>query len=105
MWEGKVQVIWSADGGANEMACTDMVFAPEMRVWVVGRSGSVMNKPRIYGILNSRALRPLWAAKECGLDVEQVQVGLSPTGTQSEWFRKINPNAVIPALQDRDFTM
>jgi glutathione S-transferase len=64
-----------------------------------------MNRPRIYGILNSRALRPLWAAKECGLDVEQIRVGLGPDGTESEWFRKINPNAAIPALQDRDLTM
>jgi glutathione S-transferase len=64
-----------------------------------------MNRPRIYGILNSRTLRPLWAAKECGLDFEQVQVGLGPDGTQSEWFRGINPNALIPAIQDRDLTL
>jgi glutathione S-transferase len=82
-----------------------------MRLWDVNhckksaRAGVLMNKPRIYGILNSRALRPLWAGKECGLDVEQVQVGLNPDGTQSEWFRKINPNANIPVLQDGDLRM
>ena len=64
-----------------------------------------MNRPRIFGIVNSRTLRSLWAAKECGLDFEQVQVGLGADGTQSEWFRKLNPNGLIPVLQDRDLTM
>ncbi|MCR0984006.1 glutathione S-transferase family protein [Roseomonas populi] len=70
----------------------------------------------IYGCLRSRATRPVWAAMELGLDFERVPViqayrlkdpaaSDAPLNTASPGFRAINPNGLIPALDDDGFVL
>lgn len=54
----------------------------------------------IYGIIASRALRPLWAATELGLDFEHVQTDYKLGTTRTPAFLAINPNGHIPVLVD-----
>ena len=54
----------------------------------------------IYGIVASRAIRPLWAAEELGLQYTQVQTDYKLGATRSAEFLAINPNGHIPALVD-----
>jgi glutathione S-transferase len=71
---------------------------------------------KIYGVLRSRATRPIWMAKELGLDFEHVEVIQggrlpdpaapdAPLNTISPSFRKINPNGVIPVIDDDGFVL
>jgi glutathione S-transferase len=66
---------------------------------------------KIYGVLRSRATRPVWAAKELGLAFEHVPVIQAyrladpaspdaPFNTASPAFRRINPNGLIPSIED-----
>ena len=54
----------------------------------------------IYGIVASRAVRPLWAAKELGLDFNHVPTEFANKGTRTPEFLAVNPNGHIPALVD-----
>ena len=54
----------------------------------------------IYGIVASRAIRPLWAAAELGLDVDHQLTDYKSGGTRTPEFLAINPNGHIPALVD-----
>ncbi|MBO1080689.1 glutathione S-transferase family protein [Roseomonas haemaphysalidis] len=65
----------------------------------------------IYGVLRSRASRPVWLAKELGLDYRHVPViqgyrlpdpGApdAPLNTTSTAFRAINPNGLVPSVDD-----
>jgi glutathione S-transferase len=65
----------------------------------------------IYGVLRSRASRPIWLAKELGLDYRHVPViqGYrlpdpaapdAPLNTTSPAFRAINPNGHVPSVED-----
>ena len=54
----------------------------------------------IYGIVASRAVRPLWAAEELGLDFTQEPVDYRVGDTREAGFLGINPNGHIPALRD-----
>lgn len=54
----------------------------------------------IYGIVASRAIRPLWAAAELGLDVDHQLTDYKGGGTRTPEFLAINPNGHIPALVD-----
>jgi glutathione S-transferase len=65
----------------------------------------------IYGVLRSRASRPVWLAKELGLDYRHVPViqGYrlpdpaapgAPLNTTSAEFRAINPNGLVPSVDD-----
>ncbi len=71
---------------------------------------------RIYGVLRSRATRPVWMAKELGLAYEQVPViqayRLSnptaadvPLNTQSPHFLAVNPNGLVPTIDDDGFVL
>jgi len=54
----------------------------------------------IYGIPASRAVRPLWAATELGLDFKHVELSYQERGTRTPEFLAINPNGRVPALVD-----
>jgi glutathione S-transferase len=55
----------------------------------------------IYGITASRAVRPLWAATELGLDFEHVNLPYQGGGTREPAFLELNPNGHIPVVVDR----
>ena len=61
---------------------------------------------QIYGQLLSRAGRANWAAHECGIDFEHVDV---PTGASIEQkpakLVAVNPAGTIPTFVDGDFAM
>lgn len=54
----------------------------------------------IYGIAASRAVRPLWAAKELGLAYEHVHTPYLGGATRSPDMLSLNPNGHIPVLRD-----
>lgn len=54
----------------------------------------------IYGIPASRAVRPLWAATELGLDFDHVKLAYQGGGTRTPEFLAINPNGHVPAVVD-----
>jgi glutathione S-transferase len=66
---------------------------------------------KIYGVLRSRATRPVWLAKELGLPFERVPVIQAyrlaepeapdaPLNTASPAFRAVNPNGLVPSIDD-----
>jgi glutathione S-transferase len=55
----------------------------------------------IYGIPASRAVRPLWAATELGLDYRHVNLAYQGGATRQPDFLAINPNGHIPAVVDQ----
>lgn len=61
----------------------------------------------IYGVYRSRASRNIWLAEELGIPFKQVPViqhyRTVPAGmlhTQSPEFLKVNPNGLIPSIDD-----
>lgn len=54
----------------------------------------------IYGIVASRAIRPLWTATELGLDFEHRQTDYKAGATRQPDFLALNPNGHIPVLVD-----
>ena len=55
----------------------------------------------IYGIPASRAVRPLWAATELGLDFNHVNLNYQGGGTRTPEFLAVNPNGHIPVVVDQ----
>ncbi|HEY1708293.1 MAG TPA: glutathione S-transferase family protein [Rhizomicrobium sp.] len=66
---------------------------------------------KLYGVLKSRASRPFWLLTELGVPFEQIPVIQAyrladpmapdaPFNTASPAFRAINPNGLIPTLDD-----
>lgn len=58
---------------------------------------------RIFGNPSSRARRPLWVAREIGIDVETVV----PTSAEMKMapYLAINPNGKVPAIEDGSFRL
>ncbi|KRB97723.1 glutathione S-transferase [Hydrogenophaga sp. Root209] len=54
----------------------------------------------IYGIPASRAVRPLWAATELGLNYHHEKLAYQGGGTRTPEFLAINPNGHVPAIVD-----
>ena len=54
----------------------------------------------IYGISASRAVRPLWVAKELGLDFKHEHVKYLGGGARTPDMLALNPNGHIPVLKD-----
>ncbi|WP_374409600.1 glutathione S-transferase family protein [Hydrogenophaga sp.] len=55
----------------------------------------------IHGIAASRALRPLWAATELGLDFRHVPTPYQGGATRTPEFLALNPNGHIPVVVDQ----
>ncbi|MDE2005514.1 MAG: glutathione S-transferase family protein [Rhodospirillales bacterium] len=66
---------------------------------------------KIYGVLRSRATRPIWMAKELGIPFEHVPVIQvyrlanpdapdAPLHTRSPAFLAVNPNGLVPCIDD-----
>ncbi len=71
---------------------------------------------KIYGVMRSRATRPIWVAKELGIAYEQVPViqvyrlkdpnaAGAPMHTASPEFLRVNPAAQIPSMDDDGFVL
>ncbi len=57
---------------------------------------------KIWGRRNSSNVRKvLWCAEEIGLPYESIEVGGSFGGTQSTEYQAMNPNGLVPVIQDQ----
>ncbi len=64
-----------------------------------------MSRLRIYGVARTRAFRPLWMAKELGLDYEHIPIEIGDAGARTPEFLAINPNGRLPAIDDGGFVL
>ena len=64
-----------------------------------------MSRLRIYGVARTRAFRPLWMAKELGLDHEHIPVEIGDAGARTPEFLAINPNGRLPVIDDSGFVL
>lgn len=64
-----------------------------------------MSELKIYGVPISRSISNIWAALELGIEYENVPIGWDDNSIYSDAYRKINPNARVPAIKDGDFIM
>ncbi|MBO1747904.1 glutathione S-transferase family protein [Stenotrophomonas indicatrix] len=56
---------------------------------------------KIWGRRNSSNVRKvLWCAEEIGLPYESIEVGGSHGGTQSPEYMAMNPNGLVPVIED-----
>lgn len=56
---------------------------------------------KIWGRRNSSNVRKvLWCAEEIGLPYESIEVGGAFGGTQSAEYRTLNPNGLVPVIED-----
>jgi glutathione S-transferase len=56
---------------------------------------------KIWGRANSiNVQKVLWAADECGVKYDREDVGMQFGGNDQPWYLKMNPNGVVPTLDD-----
>jgi glutathione S-transferase len=56
---------------------------------------------KIWGRANSiNVMKVLWTADECGLKYEREDVGGAFGGNDQKWYLDMNPNGVIPTIDD-----
>ena len=60
---------------------------------------------RIYGNGGSRWIRPVWCARELGLESKLVAVNIVNGETQTPAYRAINPFARVPSMEDHGFAL
>ena len=61
---------------------------------------------KIHGRANSiNVQKALWAADECGVAFERSDVGGAFGGNDQPWYRAMNPNGVVPTIDDDGYTL
>ena len=61
---------------------------------------------KIHGRANSvNVQKALWAADECGVAYERTDVGGPFGGNDQPWFRAMNPNGVVPTIDDDGYVL
>jgi glutathione S-transferase len=56
---------------------------------------------KIWGRVNSiNVMKVLWTADECGLKYEREDVGGAFGGNDQKWYLDMNPNGVVPTIDD-----
>ncbi len=61
---------------------------------------------KIWGRVNSNNVRKvLWIAEELGLDYENIQLGGAFGGLDDPAFRALNPNGLVPCIDDDGFIL
>ena len=61
---------------------------------------------KILGRANSiNVMKALWAADECGLQYERSDVGGAFGGNDQPWYRALNPNGVVPTIDDDGYIL
>ncbi len=61
---------------------------------------------KIYGRVNSiNVQKVLWAASECGVGFEQVDVGGAFGGNDQPWYQAMNPNGLVPTIDDDGYVL
>jgi glutathione S-transferase len=62
---------------------------------------------KIYGAPHSRAFRVIWLANEIGIPYEHVPVTYSVPNAQCKepWYVALNPNGLVPSIDDNGFVM
>ena len=54
----------------------------------------------IYGIPTARVVKVLWAAAECGLDVQHVM-----HAEKVDWYLALNPKGTVPTYKSKDIVL
>lgn len=62
---------------------------------------------KIFGAPHSRAFRVIWLANEIGIPYEHIPVTFSVPNAQCKepWYLTLNPNGLVPAIDDGGFVM
>jgi glutathione S-transferase len=56
---------------------------------------------KIWGRANSiNVMKVLWTADECGASYERENIGMAFGGNDQPWYLKLNPNGVVPTIDD-----
>jgi glutathione S-transferase len=56
---------------------------------------------KIWGRVNSiNVMKVLWCADECGLKYDRTDVGMAFGGNDQKWYLDMNPNGVVPTIED-----
>ena len=61
---------------------------------------------KILGRANSiNVQKALWAAEDCGLAYDRTDIGGAFGGNDQPWYRALNPNGVVPTIDDDGFVL
>lgn len=61
---------------------------------------------KIWGRVNSvNVKKVLWAAEELGLKYERIDAGMQHGVVQTPEYKKMNPNALVPTIDDDGFAL
>lgn len=61
---------------------------------------------KIHGRANSiNVQKALWAADECGRPYERTDIGGPFGGNDQPWYRAMNPNGVVPTIDDDGYVL
>jgi glutathione S-transferase len=61
---------------------------------------------KIWGRTNSANVQKvMWAVDELGIKHERTDAGMKFGVVSEGWYRSMNPNGLIPTIQDGDFTL